>query len=54
LENLERRILRERPQNASKIFEDVPDDNIYPGLKFYTDPKLQKKNLLFLEFGVRS
>jgi hypothetical protein len=40
-------------KNASKIYEDIHADNIYPGEKFYADPKLQK-NLLLLEGGVRS
>jgi hypothetical protein len=40
-------------KNASKIYEDVHADYIYPVVKFYADPKLQK-NLLLLEGVVRS
>jgi hypothetical protein len=52
-ESSDSRILRKRSQNASKIYDNVSADNIYPGKKFYADPKLQK-NLLFLESWVRS
>jgi hypothetical protein len=52
-ESPDRRISRKRSQNALKIYDDIPADNIYPGVKFYANQKLQK-NLLFLERGVRS
>jgi hypothetical protein len=41
----ERRILSKRSQNASKISEDILADNIFPGAKFYADPKLTHKIL---------